>query len=148
MDNKLINKVCGFILNLRHLGFNAASWADLQAGIGELSPSDKAALTRALESAGATYRGKNWVFVDLDLGTLRATPVTTPAVPVKLVKITVKVEAGCWGFDENGKFRFVPDPLYIFPTDDTDPDNETDEDDDVSALADPAPRGKLQNLGL
>ena len=116
---------------------------------GELSGADKVALSKALEAAGGTFRGKVWLLNELDVDTLRASNVATPAGPVILATVIRAVPAGLWGRDSEGKIRFVPNPdFHIDIEDDVDEDNETDEDDDVSALADPTPRGKLENLGL
>ena len=145
MESRIINRTIAFILNLRALHFNAAPWDDIEAFIGQLNHADKAELGRALAAAGAVYRGKNWVFADLDIDVLRASPVTVPAGP-ELVTVIAKVPAGTWGKDAAGKVRFVRDPSFILPIDDT-PDNVQDEDSgEPSGYLDPT-KGNL-NLDI
>ena len=127
MEQRIINRTIAFIMNLQALHFNAAPWDDIEAFIGQLNHADKAELGRALAAAGAVYRGKNWVFADLDIDVLSASPVTVPAGP-ELVTVLAKVPAGTWGKDAAGKVRFVRDPSFVLPIYDADPDNVQDED--------------------
>jgi len=145
MDSKLINRVCGFILNLRHMGFNASAWPDIQAAVGELSAADKVTLGKAFEAAGGAFRGKVWTFDTLDIDALRASPVDAPAVPVKLVTLISVVPAGTWGRDINGRIKFVKNPNYHFGIGNNEDDNDQNEDDDPdeSSYFDSPRKGKL-----
>jgi len=147
MEKRIIEKMCKHILNLRHLGFNGSAWPDIQAATGELSPAEKAALTRALEEAGGVFRGKTWAFDQLDVNALRAMPVASPIVPVKLVTILSKVPAGTWGRDIQGKIKFIKDPDFHFPNieADVDQDNIQDEDSDTDegSYTEEPTKGKL-----
>jgi hypothetical protein len=61
----VISKVCDFILNLRHLGFNGAAWEDILAVTGTLSLADKAELAEELVDAGASISGKDLDFTKM-----------------------------------------------------------------------------------
>jgi hypothetical protein len=131
MDKKMVEKVSDFILNLQHLGFNAASWSDLLASTGPLSMTDKTKLSELLAGAGARLSGQNWDFGNLDIEILRTFPAK--ATNDALVSIILKVEAGAWWRTTAGKAKFVKDPNFSFSSlandDDKDRQSETSRDD-------------------
>ena len=145
MESRIIKKTLAFILNARALGFEAGGWPDIQAYTGQLSQVDKKELVDALIAAGAIYRGQFWNFGQLDIDTLRATPVFSPDTEkIKLVSIISKVEAGTWGRDINGRIRFVKDPNYHFGIDINEEDCDQDDDGpDESSYFDDPRKGKL-----
>jgi hypothetical protein len=127
MDKKIVSKVVDFILNLRRLNFNAATWSDVLASTGPLSMTDKTKLSQLLTGAGARLSGQNWDFGNLDIEILR----TFPAMDANdaLVSIILKVEAGAWWRTTAGKAKFVKDPNFSFSSlgndDDEDRQSET-----------------------
>jgi len=107
----VISKVCDLILNLRHLGFNAASWEDVLASTGTLSLADKAELAEELVGAGATISGQGLDFTNLNIDVLCKS--LDPLLAVRL-----RVDAGVWWETASGRVKFVKDPNYTFAADD------------------------------
>jgi hypothetical protein len=114
LNRLVISKVCDFILNLRHLGFNTASWEDVLAATGTLSLTDKAELAEELVGAGATISGQGLDFTNLNIDVLRKS--LTLYDP--LVAIRLRVDAGVWWETASGRVKFVKDPNYTFAADD------------------------------
>jgi len=110
----VISKVCDLILNLRHLGFNAASWEDVLASTGTLSLADKAELAEELVGAGATISGQGLDFTNLNIDVLRK----SLTLDDPLVAIRLRVDAGVWWETASGRVKFVKDPNYTFAADD------------------------------
>ena len=109
----VISKVCDFILNLRHLGFNAASLEDVLAATGTLSLADKAELAEELVDAGASIFGQGLNFTNLNIDVLRK----SLNLDDPLVAIRLRVDAGVWWETASGRVKFVKDPNFTFPDD-------------------------------
>jgi len=136
----VISKVCDFILNLRHLGFTAASWEDVLAAAGTLSLADKTELSELLIAAGASISNQGWDFANLSIDVLRA----SSSEHDRLVTVIKKIPGGTWGKDPNGKWRFIKDVGSEFPAE----ENENDGGDlGFPTPKEPPRKGKL-DLGL
>ena len=109
----VISKVCDFILNLRHLGFTAASWEEVLASTGTLSLADKAELAEELVGAGASISGQGLDFTNLNIDVLRK----SLTMDDPLVAIRLRVDAGAWWETASGRVKFVKDPNFTFPDD-------------------------------
>ena len=90
MEQKTIEKVYDYVMNLRAMGFNACESSELAIA----TPIDKAALVEALTACGAVQRGKTWVFNDFDAAKFKQTPVTTAKITTE-----IKTPGGVWQQD-------------------------------------------------
>ena len=64
MDKRIIQKVYDMVMNLRNMRVDGVEWNDILVMTGNLSPSDKSALSKALLDAGAKLHGRVWDFSD------------------------------------------------------------------------------------
>jgi hypothetical protein len=105
VDQRLVERLCDFVLNIRSLGFNGADWRDIEAAIGEQGDATKAKLKAMLVESGATLHGKTWNFVDLKVDALRH--YQEPKTPSYTVKQTFPTAGGRWEVDTNGRWHYV-----------------------------------------